>query len=159
VHVTQEKIHMSADLQVTVGKFTFRVETECFYTDEGVWAKNSGSLVRVGLSDFLQQRSGDIAFVEIPPAGRMLSAGQEVASIETIKVSIILSSPLAGKVARINPLMQTAPEMINQDPYGEGWLCEIEPAAWEHDQTHLLTASTYFIRMKQEAENEVNQNG
>jgi glycine cleavage system H protein len=142
-------------LKVTVDKFTFKVATDRFYTREGVWALPEADRVRVGLSDFLQQRSGDIAFAEIKPVGTVLAVGDEVASIETIKVNVALSSPMSGKVIEVNPAMDTAPEAINQDPYGTGWLAVIEAADWDADRSQLLDAAAYFAVVKREAEEEM----
>jgi glycine cleavage system H protein len=141
-------------LETTVDKFRFKVAADRCYNATGIWAMASGDRVRVGISDFLQQRSGDIAFVEVSPAGTQLAAGDELAVIETIKVNVSLPCPVSGTVIRVNPLMETAPETINQDPYGAGWLCEIEAANWEADRANLLDAHTYFTRMKHEAEEE-----
>lgn len=141
-------------LETKVAKFTFKVAVDRFYTPDGVWALAHGHVVRIGLSDFLQQRSGDIAFADVQPEGTVLAVGDEVAAIETIKVNINLTSPTAGRISHINPIMETAPETINQDPYGEGWLCEIESADWEADQKNLLEPAAYFAQMKQAAERE-----
>jgi glycine cleavage system H protein len=141
-------------LETTVDKFIFKVAKDRSYNSTGVWAMASGNLVRVGLSDFLQQRSGDVAFVEVHPIGTLLAVEDEFATIETIKVNIALPSPVTGKIVTINPLMESAPEKINQDPFGEGWLCEIEASQWAVDQASLLDAEAYFIRMKGEAEEE-----
>ena len=146
---------MPDDLKITVDKFTFRVASSRWYNSEGVWAAEMGGVVRIGLSDFLQQRSGDIAFAEVKPVGTVLAAGDEAATIETIKVNITLSSPVSGRIIHVNPQLETAPEVINLDPYGEGWLCDIEPLQWLADRTNLATAEAYFVRMKQEAEAEV----
>ncbi len=142
-------------LETTVDKFTFRVAVDRLYTPDGVWALVHGNFVRIGLSDFLQQRSGDIAFADVQPEGTVLAVGDEVAAIETIKVNVNLPSPVAGRIHQINPLMETAPETINQDPYGEGWLCEIEAADWAADQKNLLEPAAYFAQMKRAAESEV----
>ena len=142
-------------LETKVDKFTFKVAVDRFYNAEGIWALAAGSVVQIGLSDFLQQRSGDIAFAEVKPKGTVLAAGDEAAVIETIKVNFVLSSPVTGKVLRANPLMETAPETINLDPYGEGWMCEIEATDWEAERKNLLDAAAYFEQMKHEAENEV----
>lgn len=141
-------------LEVTVDKFTFKVATDRLYTREGVWALAEGNRVRIGLSDFSQQRSGDIAFAEVKPAGTAVAVGDEAAAIETIKVNIILGSPVSGKVIEVNLDMETAPEAINQDPYGAGWLAVVEAASWETDRTRLLDPQTYFAVMKSEAEEE-----
>jgi glycine cleavage system H protein len=141
-------------LEVTVDKFTFKVATDRFYTREGVWVQPDANRARIGLSDFSQQRSGDIAFAEVKPVGTAVTIGDEVAAIETIKVNVILGSPVNGKVIEVNPAMETAPEAINQDPYGAGWLAAIEVTDWDTDRAQLLDPQTYFAVMKAEAEEE-----
>lgn len=141
-------------LEATVDKFTFRVAQDRYYTSEGVWAKPEGTRVQVGLSDFLQQRSGDVAFAEVRPAGTSIRFGDEIAVIETIKVNVSLASPAQGIVAQVNPAMGTAPEAVNQDPYGAGWLADIDATDWEADHLRLLDAKAYFSLMKGQAEEE-----
>jgi glycine cleavage system H protein len=143
---------MSDDLETTVNKFTFKVAVDRFYNDEGVWAKEENGRVRIGLSDFVQQRSGDVAFAEVKPAGTILAAGEEVAVIETIKVNITYTSPVNGKIVEVNPAMNNAPEAINQDPYGAGWLAEMEVTDWNADHAKLLDPQAYFKIMKGQAE-------
>ncbi len=142
-------------LETKVDKFTFRVDPTCFFNSEGVWVRVAGNRGRLGLSDFLQQRSGDIAFVEVKPEGSLVSFNGEFSTIETIKVNIDLSSPVTGKVVLVNPALENTPEVINQDPFGEGWICEVELNEWEADQSRLLDATAYFELMKREAEDEV----
>jgi glycine cleavage system H protein len=146
---------MTTMLEVSVDKFIFRVATDRYYNEEGVWAQEDGGMVRIGLSDFLQQRSCDVAFAEVKPEGTELNFGDEVAVVETIKVDIALSSPVSGKVIEVNPGMEDAPEAINQDPYGEGWLAVIQALDWEADCSKLLDPEAYFARMKVEAEQEI----
>ncbi len=141
-------------LETTVDKFTFKVATDRFYTREGVWALVEGNRVRLGLSDFSQQRSGDIAFAEVKPVGTAVAVGDEVAAIETIKVNVVLGSPVNGKVIEVNPDMELKPEAINQDPYGAGWLVVVEAADWEADRAHLLDPQASFVVMKAVAEEE-----
>jgi glycine cleavage system H protein len=156
-------------LEVTVDKFTFKVAVDRFYTREGVWVLPSPlrasappllqgeghQQVRIGLSDFLQQRSGDIAFAEVKPLGTILAVGDEVASIETIKVNVALSSPVSGSVIEVNPAMDTTPETINQDPYGAGWLAVMATSDWDPDRSRLLDAAAYFEVVKRQAEEEM----
>ena len=144
-------------LETSVDKFIFKVAIDRVYNGEGVWAQAEGHLVRIGLSDFLQQRSGDVAFAEVKPVGTELAFGDEAAVIETIKVNIALSSPVTGKVVEVNPDMEMAPEAINQDPYGKGWLAIIEANDWESDVARLLDPPAYFAKMKVEAEEETKQ--
>jgi glycine cleavage system H protein len=145
---------MTQYLEVRVDKFIFRVATDRRYSAEGLWAKPEGSLVRVGLSDFVQQRSGDVAFVEIKAAGSQVQPGDEIAQIETIKVDIAFTAPIRGTISEVNPEMEDSPEMINQDPYEKGWLVSIEAANWEEDQAQLMDPQAYFEQMKVEAEEE-----
>ena len=141
-------------IETTVDKFTFKVATDRFYTREGVWALPEADRVRIGLSDFSQQRSGDIAFAEVKPMGTAVAVGDEVAAIETIKVNVILGSPVNGKVIEVNPDMELKPEVINQDPYGAGWLAAIAATDWDADRAQLLDPQAYFVVMKAEAEEE-----
>jgi glycine cleavage system H protein len=148
---------MTEYLETTVDKFIFKVATDRLYSSEGLWARAEGNRIRIGLSDFLQQRNGDVAFAEVKPLDTNIWVGQEIAGIETIKVTISLSSPVAGRVAAINPAMSTTPELINQDPYGEGWLAIIEATNWEADRPALMDSQAYFSLMKGQAEEETNK--
>ena len=144
-------------LETTVDKFIFKVATDRYYSDEGIWALAEGNRIRIGMTDFLQQRSGDIAFAEIKPEGTALGVGDEVAIIETIKVNVSLTSPVSGTVVEVNPVMELSPEVINQDPYGDGWLVVIEAGDWPKDRDNLLEPQAYFELMKGQAEEEAGQ--
>lgn len=141
-------------LETTVDKFTFRVATDRLYTVDGTWALPDGDRVRVGVTDFLQQRSGDVAFAEVKPAGTVVAIGREVATIETVKANVDVLSPLSGVIADVNPAMQLAPEVINQDPFGEGWIAVIEASDWSRDRDTLLDPRAYFEVMRAQAEEE-----
>ncbi len=141
-------------LEATVYKFTFKVALDRLYTPEGVWARYEEGRLRVGLSDFAQQRSGDVAFAEIKPVGTQVKTGEEIAGIETIKVNLGVGSPAAGRIVEINLVVEAEPETINLDPYGKGWLACIEPLDWENDRRGLMEARDYFEYMKRLAEDE-----
>lgn len=145
---------MSEFLEYTLDKFTFRVATDRYYNAEGVWAKELEGRVTIGLSDFVQQRSGDVAFADVAEPGATVAFGEEVADIETIKVDIGLPSPVAGTVIEVNPAMELEPEIINEDPYGAGWLAVIEASSWPADQGRLLNPQAYFNQMVAEADKE-----
>ncbi len=142
-------------LELTVDKFTFRVPKGLRYNDAGVWVKLEGSMARLGLSDFSQQRSGDTAFAEVKLVETLLKPGDEFASVETIKVNVILPSPVTGVIAEINRALEDAPELINQDPYGKGWLAVVELTNWEADRAKLLDAEAYYALIQRQAEEEV----
>jgi len=147
---------MTEFLETMVDKFIFKVATDRLYSVEGIWLKLEGNRVRIGVSDFFQQHNGDVAFAEIKAVGKDVSAGSEVATIETMKVNVELPSPITGKVVEVNPVLITAPEAINQDPFGNGWLAVIEASDWDAEKTHLLDSQAYFKKMKEDAEREVN---
>lgn len=143
---------MTDFLEVTIDKFTFRVDQSCLYSSEGIWVRFEGGVARLGLSDFLQQRSGDIAFIDVKPAGTALALDDEFASIETVKVNVMLASPVSGKIVSVNPALDMKPELINQSPFRDGWVCEVETYDLDAAKGFLLDAGAYFIKMKSDAE-------
>ena len=141
-------------LETTVDKFIFKVATDRLYSAEGIWALADGDRVRVGMTDFLQQLNGDVAFAEVQPEGTAVATGDEVAAIETIKANVEVPSPVGGAIVEVNPALELSPEVINQDPYGEGWLVVIEASDWPTDRDALLDPQAYFELMKGQAEEE-----
>jgi glycine cleavage system H protein len=138
---------MSEFLETTYEKFTFRVRIGCRYTHHDLWARRDNGQVTIGVTDFLQRRSGDVAFVDLPAVGQRVTAGQAGAMLETIKVALDLASPLTGTVVAVNQELDGRPELVNEDPYGEGWLFQIapdDPAAFDAD---LLDAEAYLQSM------------
>ena len=142
-------------LKVTIDKFTFLIPRALAYSETGVWVKHEGSRARLGLSDFAQQHSGDVAFAKVKPVGTDLESGEEFADIETVKVNVSFPSPVKGTVVEINPSLEGAAELINQDPYGKGWLALVELADWGSDHSHLLDADAYSGLVKDQAEAEM----
>jgi glycine cleavage system H protein len=139
-------------LQVTVGKFIFRVRDGYLYTEAGVWVSVdvATGMARAGLSDFRQQSSGDVAFVELPVVGQVVQSGEELVNVETVKVDLAVPAPFDAMVVATNDALAGSPELINQDPYGEGWLVELKPAAWP--VAGLLDAGAYLAVMTAQAE-------
>lgn len=146
-------------LQTTVDKFTFRVAKNRLYSLDGVWILPPPSdkplFVRVGVTDFLQQHNGDVAFAKVKSKGTKFAAGEEFAELETMKVNLGLPSPVTGAVVEANKALEQTPEIINQDPYEKGWLAVIEVADWEADRAKLLDAQAYLAVMQSQAEEEV----
>jgi glycine cleavage system H protein len=137
--------------EAKVDKFVFRVARDYRYSDADVWTKREGNRVRVGLTDYLQQKSGDVAFVNLKPIGSVLATNDELAALETIKVDLVIPAPLAGKIVAVNDALTAHPELVNSDPYGDGWLVEIEPSN-PADFDALLDAETYLPQMQARAE-------
>jgi glycine cleavage system H protein len=143
------------DLELTVDKFIFRFPKDLRYSEAGLWVRQEGNVARIGLSDFAQQRNGDIAFANLAPAGTALDVGDELASIETVKVNLSLPSPVKGTIVEINPDLQQMTELINQDPYGRGWMAVVQAADLEHDTGRLLAVEAYLELARQQAEAEL----
>ena len=96
------------------------------YSKSHEWVRMNGSKATVGISDHAQHELTDIVFVELPPIGKTVTAGQVVTVVESVKVAADIYSPLNGKVTAINKNLEATPGLINTDPYGEGWIFEIE---------------------------------
>ena len=141
-------------LEYTLDKFIFKVATDCLYNSAGVWVKAEGDQVTVGVSDFFQQHNGDVAFVEMAEVGTAVSVNDDFATIETIKVDIELPCPVSGTITAVNEDLEMEAELINQDPYGAGWIATIEAAEWLASQDKLLTPEAYLEEMKAQAQEE-----
>ncbi len=144
-------------LELTVDKFAFKFPENLFYTDDGLWLRCEGNRARIGLSDFLQQRSGDVTFAVPKERGTAVRPGDEIGVVETIKVNVGLVSPVAGKVVEANPELDASPELVNQDPYGKGWLSLLEVEDPETAKRTLKTAAEYLSLAKIQAEAEVSR--
>ncbi len=146
-------------LETTIDKFTFKVARDRFYTRDGIWLLPSispaGVTVRMGLTDYLQQHSGDAAFVNVKHTGTALETGDEFAEIETVKVNVGLPSPITGSVIETNRDLELNPEFLNQDPYGKGWIVTIKAADWEAASVALLDATAYFQFMRTQIDQEL----
>jgi glycine cleavage system H protein len=118
------------------------------YTREHEWAKREGGNVRVGITHYAQEQLGDVVFVELPKVGARVTAHQAFGVVESVKAVSDLFAPIAGEVVEVNAELGKKPEVVNQDPYGRGWMIVIKPAqAGEWDQ--LLTAKQYEEHLAQ----------
>ena len=97
------------------------------YSDDHEWAKLEGEDVRIGISDFAQDQLGDIVYVDLPTLGTHFVKGAEFGTVESVKAVSELFMPLDGTVTAVNPELEDAPELVNQDPYEKGWMLLIKP--------------------------------
>jgi glycine cleavage system H protein len=98
------------------------------YTAEHEWAKPAGDTVRIGITSFAQNALGDIVFVTLPEVGAEVQAGRALGEVESTKSVSDIYAPISGIVAARNEALDTQPELVNSDPYGDGWMLEIAPA-------------------------------
>jgi len=118
------------------------VPTDLKYTQEHEWAKKEGEGIRVGITAFAQEQLGDVVFVELPKVGAKVAQRQAFGVVESVKAVSDLFAPVSGEVVEVNGALPTAPETVNQDPYGKGWMIVVKPSKpTEWDQ--LLTAAQY----------------
>ncbi|MFJ3584659.1 glycine cleavage system protein GcvH [Streptomyces sp. NPDC090127] len=116
--------------------------TDLRYTDDHEWIRLNGSTARVGITDHAQKQLGDIVFFEAPQLGKSLDAGEEFGAVESVKAWNSLYMPVTGEVVRVNDAAKDSPELLNEEPYGDGWLIEIrcrDSAAVDK----LMTAQQY----------------
>lgn len=118
------------------------VPTNLKYTSEHEWIRVEGDIAYVGITDYAQAQLGDIVFVDIQTEGETLAAGDVFGTIEVVKTVSDLFLPVAGEVLEQNEALADQPELVNTDPYGEGWLIKIKPAA-DADYDALLDAEGY----------------
>lgn len=105
------------------------IPEELKYTEEHNWVRVlPGGAAQVGITSYAQTQLGDIVFVELPKVGQALDAGQAMGVIESVKAATDLYSPLAGKVTAVNDELEASPELIDEEPYGDGWMVEIQPS-------------------------------
>ena len=115
---------------------------ELRYTKEHEWARADGEVVVIGITDFAQDALGDVVYVDLPEAGTAVTADTPLGEVESTKSVSDVFAPLTGTVAAVNPLLDERPELVNEQPYGDGWLLAIrpeDPAAIDG----LLTAESY----------------
>lgn len=113
-----------------------------YYHPEHTWARLEGDVAVVGITDFAQKQLGDVVFVELPRVGSSLTVGKGFGSVESSKSVSELFSPVAGEVAEVNSALEDGPEVINDDPYGEGWMVKVKVSAG-FDPSSLLGADAY----------------
>src|SRR5437667_11992965 len=98
------------------------------YTKEHEWARFEGNVIRVGITHYAQDALGDIVYVDLPAPGTKVSAGQAFGEVESTKSVSDIYSPVTGEILERNARLEESPELVNQDPYGEGWMVLIEPS-------------------------------
>lgn len=112
------------------------------YTSEHEWIRLEGEIAYVGITDYAQDQLGDIVFVDITTEGETLEKGETFGTIEVVKTVSDLFLPIGGEVLEINPALEENPELVNKDPYGEGWLIKIKPTDVS-EMDDLLDAEAY----------------
>jgi glycine cleavage system H protein len=123
------------------------IPADLHYTAEHEWVRRSGDdTVRVGITDFAQAALGDVVFVQLPDVGADVTAGETFGEVESTKSVSDLYAPISGKVSAVNGDLESTPELVNSDPYGGGWLLDVQVSdtgTLDSDLTSLLDAEAY----------------
>lgn len=112
------------------------------YTSDHEWARLEGGRIRIGITDYAQDALGDVVFVQLPETGTEVGAGATFSEVESTKSVSDIYAPVAGVVVEVNAELGDAPQRLNEDPYGEGWICVIEPSDASSFES-LMTSDAY----------------
>ncbi len=102
------------------------IPTDLRYSSDHEWVSVRGSTVRIGITDYAQDALGDVVFVQVPTLGATVTAGQSMSEVESTKSVSDIYAPVSGSIVAVNDALADRPELLNADPYGDGWICEIE---------------------------------
>ena len=119
------------------------------YANSHEWVKHEGSVATIGITDHAQNMLGDLVYIELPEVESHLENGQECAVVESVKAAADIYSPLAGEIVEVNEAAIENPQIVNEDPYGKGWLFRIR--LFEGETVELLTAAEYSQQVASEA--------
>lgn len=138
---------MSEDIVVEIGRNKYIVKKDRRYTETDEWARVENGLVRMGITDYAQKELKDIVGIELPEKGRVVRRGEEIGAIDSVKASNPYYAPVSGEVIDINEELVEKPELLNKDPYGNGWILVIKPSNIE-EYDKLLTSEQYIEKIR-----------
>ena len=117
------------------------------YTEDHEWARVEGEKTKAGICDYAQDQLGDIVYVELPQVGDTFDKGQEFGTVESVKAVAELYMPVGGTILAVNSALDDSPELVNKDPYGDGWMIEVQPSDPGEFEA-LMTKDVYFETLK-----------
>ena len=123
--------------------------TDLRYTNDHEWLRDKGATSLVGITQFAVDQLGDITLVELPKEGELITKGQRFGTIESVKSVSDLYAPVSGRVVRINDALRSSPELVNQEPYGGGWMVELEPS--DKGEIEALLAPDAYVKLVESA--------
>jgi glycine cleavage system H protein len=126
----------------------YQIPEGLLYTREHEWAKQEGSVVRIGITDYAAKTLNDVVYVTSPKPNTRVEHLKSMGTVESIKAVSEVYSPISGVVSRVNGELDTHPELVNKSPYGEGWLVEVTPSNFASESKALLDAKAYAEHLK-----------
>ncbi len=121
----------------------YNTPSDLLYSPTHEWVTTEGDEVTVGISDYAQHALGDVVFVELPELGRVVSKGESFGVVESVKAASDLNAPVSGEVTAINEALVDAPDTVNSDPYGDGWMIKLRVSDFENERASLMDAQAY----------------
>ncbi len=126
----------------------YHIPDDLMYTKEHEWAKEEGSVVRVGITDYAAKTLNDVVYVTPPKVNGAVVQMKSMGTVESIKAVSEIYSPVSGTVAKVNGELDNHPELVNKSPYGEGWLVEVRPSDFASERRSLMDAKSYAEYLK-----------
>lgn len=121
---------------------------DLLYARTHEWIRVEGDVVVIGITDYAQEQLGEVVYVELPDVGRSVDAGEEMGTLESVKAVSEMVSPVAGEVVAVNEQLNSEPNLVNEDPYGDGWLVKISGSL---DEEEMLNAEAYSAMLEEES--------
>ena len=115
------------------------------YAETHEWVRDDGDNVTIGINDYAQDQLGDIVFVELPEIGATFERGEEFGTLESVKAVSEIYMPVSGEIIAINEALEDAPELVNEEPYSNGWIIEVKPG--DSDEINTLMDSSEYLEM------------
>lgn len=128
----------------------YEMPDDLYYTTDHAWVKVEGNQIRIGITDFMQQLAGEITFIRVPRAGKDMQTGKNLCSLQSGKWAGKVAVPVSGKVIDANKDLASAPQPLNQDPYGQGWIAVMEPENMSDVEANLLYGEKAIEFIKEE---------
>ena len=124
------------------------VPENLYYTKEHEWLKVQGDTAIMGITDYAQKSLHEIVFVDLPEVGRKVKQMESIGTVESVKAVSEIYTPISGEIIEVNTELNEKPELVNQDPYGKGWIAKIQPENLEKELKNLMTSQQYKEHLK-----------
>ncbi len=127
---------------------SYKVPQNLLYTETHEWVETINGEIRVGITDYAQSKLGDVVYVELPPTGKRFNKGEKVCEIESVKTVAEIYAPVTGVITEVNEKLSDAPELVNEDPYGEGWIFKM--SVEDPSQLNTLLPPEKYVELQEE---------
>jgi len=154
VHEEEKSVKAQEFFEYQFDKFALRVSKGYWYAGYDTWVRVRDSDALVGITDFFQTKLGDVLYVD-PEQADEIEQDDVLATLESVKAAVDITCPASGELLEFNPALEHRPELVNEDPFGEGWIARIRLTDWEADREMLLSAEAYFKLMQDKVAKEL----